>query len=688
MKKAFVLFLVFFFFVVGTSTLAASPDEEAQPEDREGGAMMAKPEIVLIQDRFTWAKNWLEAPTASDLGIAEFNEAPMLAAMVARGELPPVAERLPDDPLVIGPYEEIGEYGGELRVARQGPNDYGDMVRGAHGFLFREDPTTNEVIPSLAKGYEAPSDNRSLTIYLREGAKWSDGMPFTADDIMFYYAYAMADPDVRDWTAGAWTFAGELSEFEKIDDYAVRINFPAPVSPAVLKGNLTWFRTRQSFLFTAAHWAKNYHEAFNPDVDELAEEEGYDSWPSLFKAAINTQPNQQFVQPEITTWIMESRDSRGKLKVRNPYYWAVDPAGNQLPYIDSMYVEFFTNMETAVLSMMQGSIDIGGGLLNVADFQLYKENEGIGNYTVREWPDLKTGWLIYCFNLDHEDPVKGPIFHDDRFRQAMSLAINREEINEFVFQGLGTPQQFTVSSGVEFYDPAWARAYADYDPERAKRLLSEMGLRDVDGDGLLEGLGGEPFEVDLFVRPASQYGITGYDTSKLVRDYWEDVGIKTNYGEMSTELFMQNKQANRLDVELAYCRSYMPTRLILPHNFSPVGTGLAERWALWIGHQRWVEGGRIGEEPALGVEPPEKWQRYLGLHDEWGYALSDAESNRLGREYWSLHAELVPTIGVIGLVQRPVIINNRIHNVPESLPLSWESTNWEIATPAQWFIRE
>ena len=686
MKKALIVFLVFLFFVAGATIIVAGSAPESATE--EAAAMTADTDIVLVGGRFTWPANWLQAPTASELGITEFSEAPTLAAMVARGELPPVEDRLPDDPLVIGPYAEIGEYGGELRVARKGPRDYGDMLRGKHVFLFRADPSSAEIIPSLAKGYEASSDNRALTIYLREGAKWSDGMPFTADDIMFMYTYVMADPDVNYWVTRGWTFEGELSKFEKIDDHAVRITFPVPVSPALWKSHLNWFRTRQSFLFTAAHWAQEYHKAFNPEVEKLAKEEGHESWDALFLAAIDTQPSQSFVQPEMTTWIIESRDSSGIQHVRNPYYWAVDPEGNQLPYIDSLYAEFFADSEVAILNMMQGSIDIGGRLMNPADFPLYKENEGIGDYTIREWQDTKTGRVVYGFNLNIEDPVKAAIFQDDRFRHAMSLAINREEINEFAFQGLATPQQFTVTEAAEFYDPSWARAYADYDPERAMRLLDELDLRDIDGDGFREGPGGEPFLIELNINTSSVMGTMGFSTTELVAEYWQEVGIRTDYRQISSDLNRELRDANQLDVHVGVAEGYMPTRVSVPGNFTTGATGYALNWRDWVSHQYWLDAGSKGDEPARGEEPPEKWKRFVETKNAWVSAQSDDEFKRLGREYWSMQAELIPVIGTVGYALRPILINNRIRNVPETLPFAWETVLWVNATPAQWFIRD
>lgn len=687
MTRTIVALLMAPLLTCGALVFAGAATEETATDTATVSSGAGACEKVLVGGLYTWCKNWLETPTASELGITQFNEAPTLAALVGSGELPPVEERLPEDPLVIATYDEVGEYGGTLRVARTGPGDYGDLLRGAKGWLFRADPSTSKVLPHLAKGWEISSDLRSLTIQLREGVKWSDGVPFTADDIMFLYTYGFADPDVQDSWRRGWVFDGELSRFEKIDDYTVRINFPRPVSPVIVKSNLNWFRSRQEFLFTAAHHMKRFHKAFNPNVEAFAKEEGYENWVQLWNAAVEIQPRQRYTQPETGPWVMESRDSAGKNMVRNPYFWAVDQEGNQLPYIDGFHAEFFSDPQVAILSMMQGTIDIGGRLMNPADFPLYKENEGIGGYSVREWQDTKTARVTYAFNLNHDDPVKGPIFLDKRFRQAMSLAMNRDEINEFAFQGLAIPQQFTVDSGAEFYDPAWARAYADYDPDRAMQLLEEMGIGDRDGDGWRDAPGGEQFVIDMNVRTDSVLGTMGFSTSELVRDYWQEVGVKVNYKQISDELNQQLTNSNQLDLVVWVAGSYLPTRLA-PQRFGTGSSGYAVRWNDWLDHETWIAAGRQGEEPPPGQEPPPEWKRYMQDRIDWNSAASDAEFNRLGREVFAQHADLLPVIGTVAKVLRPIIINDRVRNVPDTLPFAFETLLWTQPTPMQWFIRE
>ena len=217
---------------------------------------MGGAEIVKIGGVYTWPKSWLEAPTASALNITSFNEAPMLAQMVEAGELPPLDERLPDDPLVFEPYEELGTYGGTLRVARLSPGDWGDMHRGHKVFPYRADPSTSEAIPMLFKDFDASADGSQWTFHLRPGVKWSDGMPFTTADIMFAYEYIFKDSEIPHGTRNRFTVGGELAGFEAVDDYTLRVSFAGPVSKLITMQMLNWTRIKQGDLFVPAHYMK------------------------------------------------------------------------------------------------------------------------------------------------------------------------------------------------------------------------------------------------------------------------------------------------------------------------------------------------------------------------------------------------------------------------------------------------
>jgi len=333
--------------------------------------------------------------------------------------------------------------------------------------------------------------------------KWSDGVPFTADDFLFWYNDIILNDELTPVKPKTWSPGGELVKVEKLNDWTVRFRFVTPY-PSIIDilacGNDP---------FAPRHYFKKYHIKYNPKANEIAKKEGYDFWWQCFNFHNLGGRKQKGVNlPCLKPWTLSKGDSHGNLYYkRNPYYWKIDTAGNQLPYIDRQTNILVSNVEVMNLKVINGEFDNAAIHLHLKNFPLYKDGEKRGNYHVMLWPKSWGSDICFTFNETHKDPVLRKIFSDLKFRQAMSLAINRDEINEILFFGKATPRQATAPPDTSFYEDWMGKYYIEYDPKGANKLLDEMGLKwdknhqyrlRPDGKTLaitieyFEGVGGEP----------------------------------------------------------------------------------------------------------------------------------------------------------------------------------------------------
>ncbi len=357
-----------------------------------------------------------------------------------------------------------------------------------------------QVVPNLAESLELADDFTSLTIHLREGSKWSDGQPFTADDIMFAFENWHFDDRVNGTSQPFWM--NKVRRAIRIDDYTVRLETDQPFPSMLAKMGEPAGSEWHAYL--PRHYMEQFHIDFNPDANELAEELGFASWELAFEAndweyqngythlIDDNQP-----RPTMQPWSLVEVTDTSKVHVRNPYFWKVDPAGQQLPYIDRI-VAGIADAETINLKIISGETDIefNDSVASISNFSLYKQNEAAGGYTVREL-QLQGQAATFTVNQTIDDPIKRPIFQDLRFRQALSLAIDADEINEAVYFGLGRPMTFPVT-GTSFHLAEWDDNPMDaYDVDRANKLLDAVGLEARNGDGWRLGSDGEVFNLTM-----------------------------------------------------------------------------------------------------------------------------------------------------------------------------------------------
>lgn len=605
-----------------------------------------------------------------------YNEAPMLRVKVAAGELPPLEERLPDEPSVfdpsIGVPVEIGQYGGTVNVFATNDLPWQDLRQApeiAHYLLrFGKDGTTIE--GDLAKGYELSDDAKSLTLYLRKGAKWSDGAPFTADDILF-----MVEDMTWNKEVASENKLPEVKRIKKIDDYTVRYEMDDPF-PLITIRLATWI----GGVWHASlpkHYLKKWHIDYNPKANELAKEEGFDNWVDCLNSHwISGERNLQDLNtPTLEPWVTKKISTTMRAYERNPYYWMVDSAGNQLPYIDRI-VSTVVNSEVYNLKIISGEADVAYYRTSFENYSLYKENEDAGNYRVVLIPGACGADSALGLNQNHPNPVLRKLYQDVRFRRALSVAINREEVNETVYFGQGVARQGTVIPSISYYKEEWAKAYAQYDPDEANRLLDEMGLVERDKNGFRLGPDGEPML--LMAEYTTEVTLGSEIILEMVKEYWGDVGINLLLRPLSQTLWTVRRKSSDHGIIVASVFSADEISNYFSNAEYWVLDGSDFSWAWnWGAWERAAEqvrtgdrtledfeGGKLpGEEPPEEIKELNEWARLRSRTE-----LGSEEYTELSQKIFDFHAENVFMIGIVGMSPHPYIAKKNIGNIPHHGP--------------------
>jgi len=372
--------------------------------------------------------------------------------------------------------------------------------------------------PNLAAGYEISDDKTVITVYLRPGAKWSDGHPFTSEDIRFMYDdMHNTEPAGQVYT---WHATGRILQTEVIDDYTIKLICPGGIG--VTPMSLASWNGSQTNAYQAAHYLKKWHITYNEDAEKIAKEEGFDTWYECFNShSVWFGNNLDLDLPKMTPWYPVQQTTTTELHERNPYYWAVDEAGNQLPYIDSAIVQI-VDPEVYQLKVSGGEADIAWSGLSFDNVALYMSSADSGNYGVELHPGALGNAVALMPANAYYDPAERELWKNVKFRQALSVAVDREDINESVYSGYGVPRQCAPLPSTSFYKEEWGEYYAQYDPALANKLLDEVGLNKKDSDGHRLRPDGKLLSIVM-----QYYTDTDLPTLELVREYWEAVGLKT-----------------------------------------------------------------------------------------------------------------------------------------------------------------
>ncbi|MFT5015040.1 MAG: peptide/nickel transport system substrate-binding protein, partial [Dinoroseobacter sp.] len=474
-----------------------------------------------------WPDSWHQpAITASTAGLYQFDQAPGLAARVRSGDLPPLLDRLPADPVVLFPIDGIGTYGGTGRVFFSDQDKINPVENG-----LTVDPTASRIFPNTLESWSFSNGARTVTFRLRDGLKWSDGSPHTSDDYLFFHQHVLLNSELNPVSLPRW---GD-SKAVRISDTEFRFEFaePFPLLINVLAQLGDYF-------VVPAEYMKQFHPTFVPreQLMRRIRDAGYISWMAYFTAISQWTRHEPPLAPTMRPFLFTGRTPSAAFYERNPYYWKVDSAGNQLPYIDRIRAEIINNQEVMAAKAATGQVDFASYSLKPQDFPLFKLGEKTAGIKVHVWNRLHGSDVIIQPNLNIANPKLRSVFNDLTFRKALSVAINREEMNSIIYFNQGTPRQATVIPTSRFYEPEFATAYTQYDPDQANAWLDQAGLIDLDDDGLRNYPDGESFTVTLeYIDFESPKNIT----LELVTSYWREVGLDIRLKQVDAAL--QNSRA-------------------------------------------------------------------------------------------------------------------------------------------------
>ena len=600
----------------------------------------------------SWPKEWFAPPrTASELGITNFQEAPKLQALVESGALPPVEERLPDDPIVIHPYEQVGQYGGTATVVDH-------WILNQPESLLRIGPESRRAFPNLAESVEVSEDGRVVTVHLRKGLKWSDGHPYTSADYKFYFDHVFGNEELTP------VQPAPLNEAEcvVIDEQTFQYRFKTP--QPFIREHLAHVSERY---VAPRHFLMEHHIKF-ADPDELrarARRYGYQDWIGYFWSTYGGRHAREVVgTPVIEPYRLRSITMQMDIFERNPYYPKIDPEGRQLPYIDAF--EMYKDLDEEVIAARAGTgeLTVEGKQLRTSDIPLFKLGETAGKHETFIWNRLHGSDVIIQANLTIPDPVLREIFRDPRFRRALSLGIDRDEINEVIYFGRATPRQATVSSSSIFFEDRFAEAYAHYDPVEAARLLDEMGLVDQTGDGRRNRPDGRPLNITLEWLSLETPKL---ETMELVTAHWRDIGVNISLREISASLQRTRSVGNMLEMTLWHAdRTTDILFTTEPIWFVPMlRDWQVSIWPLWV--EWYLSEGESGEEP----EPEAR--QVLEWYEDFRMNMDPEHRLELGKKILASQAENLWVIGTVGLAPQPLVVSTRLRNVPTRGYWGWDN---------------
>lgn len=608
-------------------------------------------------------------------------EAPMLRAMVEAGTLPPLADRLPINPMIVTPLNEVGKYGGVWQSTIVGGGSLSMLFRyQAYEPLFRYNPDWTGVIPNVAESVAANDSGTEFTFKLREGHKWSDGHPYTTEDVMFWYEDVFSNSEIEVTNQDHLIIGDDRAVFTQIDDVNFRVSFKQPNGLFLLL--LAWADSDQTTRFPK-HYLSQFLPKYNPEADKLATEAGLSGWLQLFQKKSGAALEDDFFTnseiPVLHPWKMKvapGESTEHAIAERNPYYFKVDTAGNQLPYLDSIDYALVADAQVLLLKVLQGEIDLLDQYIGTpTNKSVLFDGRERGDYDFYTTSSTQPNEMAICLNMTHPDTVKAKLYSDKNFRAGFSHAIDRQALIDSVFVGVGTPSQPAIREGDPFYNEQLAKEFTEFDVAKANEFL-DKAAPNKDSEGYRLDSSGRRISI---VFEQDQNRLEMVDMMQLILPMLKVVGIDGQLKLIDRSLWEVRIRQN-MDYDATTNRfggggglaAVLDPRYFVPYNDNAF---YAPGWQIWYGDK----------SAENAIEPPQQVQDALKLYDVMKSTVDDAERTAAFTQILQIAADQFYSIGIKVPNDAYGIVKNNMRNVPASVPNSFGYPSPAPTNPEQYF---
>jgi peptide/nickel transport system substrate-binding protein len=612
----------------------------------------------------------------------DYNEAPDLKQKAASGALPPVRERLPEKPLVIKPVERVGKYGGDWNHALVGGGSLSMLFRyQAYEPLLRYTPDWSGVTPNVAESFTADADSKVYTIRLRKGMKWSDGQPYTTDDIKFWYDTVFTDKRVAFVAQDYWKSGGKPAKLEIVDAQTFKVIFDRPNGLFPLQ--VAWGDNDQTTR-CPKHYLQQFHIDYNPRANELAKQRGFDGWIACFQSMAGFQDDNTFFlnsskKPCLNAWmftIAPGENTERAIAVRNPYYWKVDTDGNQLPYLDRIVYQLVADPQVLLLKCMQGEIDMMDQYIatpnNKSVLVDAQEKGGYGFYTLTS---TEANVMCVMLNLNHNDEVKRKLFQNRDFRAALSTALDRQSLIDAVLVGQGAPAQPSIKKEDPLYNEQLATQFTAFDQARANAMLDKIVPKRDASNFRLDEKGRRltlVFELD-------QSRTVFLDMFQLIIPMFQAVGIDAQMRPMDRSLWETRVRQGRDFDATAHefganggIAAMLDPRYYVPTDMNAM---YAPGWQLWY---------RDRTNPSA-IEPPAATQQQYALYDKLIATADAAGQSAIMKQILEESADAFYVFGISLPPDGYGIVKNNMKNITKTMTFSFGWPTPAPTMPEQYF---